>query len=149
MKLIELVSTEIGNVISIGKTKIFIRRPNTLFKLEEDREAQLPRMATLIQKIFRGYLAKKLRIRLVAARRIITFINRYHSTRFIKEFIRTFQGVGRLTDLGKSIVWPVPTSNSMKKSIWYLHCVWKCWRAEQVFYFFLFLISIDIETSIP
>ncbi|XP_068100962.1 unconventional myosin-Ib isoform X3 [Hyperolius riggenbachi] len=40
---------------SFGKSKIFIRNPRTLFKLEELRKERLEDLATLIQKIYRGW----------------------------------------------------------------------------------------------
>ncbi|XP_075055512.1 unconventional myosin-Ia isoform X2 [Mixophyes fleayi] len=41
--------------IAYGRTKIFIRTPSTLFDLEEKRKNKLNELATLIQKIFRGW----------------------------------------------------------------------------------------------
>ncbi|XP_040213008.1 unconventional myosin-Ib isoform X3 [Rana temporaria] len=40
---------------SFGRSKIFIRNPRTLFKLEELRKERLQDLATLIQKIYRGW----------------------------------------------------------------------------------------------
>lgn len=40
---------------SFGRSKIFIRNPRTLFKLEELRKERLEDLATLIQKIYRGW----------------------------------------------------------------------------------------------
>nr|XP_033801122.1 unconventional myosin-Ib isoform X8 [Geotrypetes seraphini] len=40
---------------SFGRSKIFIRNPRTLFKLEDLRKARLEDLATLIQKIYRGW----------------------------------------------------------------------------------------------
>ncbi|RXM99281.1 Unconventional myosin-Ib [Acipenser ruthenus] len=40
---------------SYGRSKIFIRNPRTLFSLEEQRKRRLHGLATLIQKIFRGW----------------------------------------------------------------------------------------------
>uniref|UniRef100_A0A8C9MDT3 Unconventional myosin-Ia n=1 Tax=Panthera tigris altaica TaxID=74533 RepID=A0A8C9MDT3_PANTA len=41
--------------LAFGKTKIFIRSPKTLFYLEEKRHLRLQQLATLIQKIYRGW----------------------------------------------------------------------------------------------
>ncbi|XP_041118428.1 unconventional myosin-Ib isoform X10 [Polyodon spathula] len=43
---------------SYGRSKIFIRNPRTLFSLEEQRKRRLHGLATLIQKIFRGWKAR-------------------------------------------------------------------------------------------
>uniref|UniRef100_A0A670YJ98 Myosin IB n=1 Tax=Pseudonaja textilis TaxID=8673 RepID=A0A670YJ98_PSETE len=40
---------------SLGRSKIFIRNPRTLFKLEDLRKQRLEDLATLIQKIYRGW----------------------------------------------------------------------------------------------
>ncbi|XP_077010620.1 unconventional myosin-Ib isoform X4 [Tamandua tetradactyla] len=40
---------------SFGKSKIFIRNPRTLFKLEDLRKQRVEDLATLIQKIYRGW----------------------------------------------------------------------------------------------
>ncbi|XP_063808512.1 unconventional myosin-Ia isoform X2 [Pseudophryne corroboree] len=41
--------------LAYGRTKLFIRTPSTLFDLEQKRRDKLNELATLIQKIFRGW----------------------------------------------------------------------------------------------
>lgn len=41
--------------LAYGRTKIFIRSPKTLFYLEEQRRLRLQQLATLIQKVYRGW----------------------------------------------------------------------------------------------
>ncbi|XP_063283314.1 unconventional myosin-Ia isoform X1 [Pelobates fuscus] len=41
--------------IAYGRTKMFIRTPSTLFDLEERRRKKLDELATMIQKIYRGW----------------------------------------------------------------------------------------------
>ncbi|XP_042652650.1 unconventional myosin-Ia isoform X2 [Tyto alba] len=41
--------------LAFGHTKIFIRSPRTLFDLERQRQERVSQLATLIQKIFRGW----------------------------------------------------------------------------------------------
>ncbi|XP_054436230.1 unconventional myosin-Ia [Pteronotus mesoamericanus] len=41
--------------VTFGKTKIFIKSPKTLFYLEEQRRLRVQQLATLIQKIYRGW----------------------------------------------------------------------------------------------
>ncbi|XP_037702009.1 unconventional myosin-Ia [Choloepus didactylus] len=41
--------------LAFGKTKIFIRSPKTLLYLEEKRRLRLQQLATLIQKVYRGW----------------------------------------------------------------------------------------------
>ncbi|NXJ23493.1 MYO1A protein, partial [Dicrurus megarhynchus] len=41
--------------LAFGHTKIFIRSPRTLFDLERQRQERVAQLATLIQKVFRGW----------------------------------------------------------------------------------------------
>ncbi|XP_045685202.1 unconventional myosin-Ia [Phyllostomus hastatus] len=41
--------------VTFGKTKIFIKSPKTLFYLEEQRRLRIQQLATLIQKMYRGW----------------------------------------------------------------------------------------------
>ncbi|XP_060020737.1 unconventional myosin-Ia [Lagenorhynchus albirostris] len=41
--------------LAFGKTKIFIRSPKTLFHLEDQRRLRIHQLATLIQKMYRGW----------------------------------------------------------------------------------------------
>uniref|UniRef100_A0A8P0T8G1 Unconventional myosin-Ia n=1 Tax=Canis lupus familiaris TaxID=9615 RepID=A0A8P0T8G1_CANLF len=45
----------LSSEVAFGKTKIFIRSPRTLFFLEEQRRLRLQQLATLIQKVYRGW----------------------------------------------------------------------------------------------
>ncbi|XP_067686913.1 unconventional myosin-Ib-like [Haliotis asinina] len=45
---------------AIGRTKIFIRNPKTLFDMEEQRRERMHYLATLIQKIWKGWRQKML-----------------------------------------------------------------------------------------
>uniref|UniRef100_A0A8C5WCM3 Unconventional myosin-Ib n=1 Tax=Leptobrachium leishanense TaxID=445787 RepID=A0A8C5WCM3_9ANUR len=63
---------------SFGRSKIFIRNPRTLFKLEELRKERLEDLATLIQKIYRGW---KCRTRFLLMKRsqivVAAWVRRY------------------------------------------------------------------------
>ncbi|XP_055493758.1 unconventional myosin-Ib isoform X3 [Leucoraja erinacea] len=55
---VEVLLTELripSEEFSYGRSKIFIRNPRTLFKLEDQRKHRLQYLATLIQKIYRGW----------------------------------------------------------------------------------------------
>nr|P47807.2 RecName: Full=Unconventional myosin-Ia; AltName: Full=Brush border myosin I; Short=BBM-I; Short=BBMI; AltName: Full=Myosin I heavy chain; Short=MIHC [Gallus gallus]AAB38373.1 brush border myosin I heavy chain [Gallus gallus] len=45
--------------LAYGHTKIFIRSPRTLFDLEKRRQQRVAELATLIQKMFRGWCCRK------------------------------------------------------------------------------------------
>uniref|UniRef100_A0A674EZV9 Unconventional myosin-Ib n=1 Tax=Salmo trutta TaxID=8032 RepID=A0A674EZV9_SALTR len=72
-----------------GRSKIFIRNPRTLFTLEERRRACLEDLATLIQKIYRGWkcrthflLLKKSQVVVAAWYRRYAVIKHYKNTYF-------------------------------------------------------------------
>jgi myosin-1 len=60
-----IVKTLLGNIQSeevtyaMGKTKLFLRTPETVFSFEEMRQRKLPDYAVKIQRFYRRYLAKK------------------------------------------------------------------------------------------
>ncbi|CAI5446075.1 unnamed protein product [Caenorhabditis angaria] len=91
-----------------GKTKIFIRSPQTVFNLEELREQKLPEIVTFLQKMVRGVQARERYRRILAVRTIIGAYRRYKLKTYIKHLIRTFRDVKRMPDLGKSLRWPAP-----------------------------------------
>lgn len=116
----------------LGKTKIFIRRPNTLFSLEEKREAELPRCAILVQKVWRGVVQRKKFRRMIAAVRIVRFYRKNKFRKYCMDLNKAFAGVAKRPDLGKAIMWPRLMSKSLVSGSEYVKRVWACWRAEQV-----------------
>ncbi|XP_043823869.1 unconventional myosin-Ia [Dromiciops gliroides] len=53
-KLLEELTLD-SKELAFGRTKIFIRSPNSLFYLEEQRRIRIHQLAALIQKIYRGW----------------------------------------------------------------------------------------------
>eukprot|EP00118_Oscarella_pearsei_P003137 m.13137 g.13137 ORF g.13137 m.13137 type:complete len:1091 (+) comp24497_c0_seq4:132-3404(+) len=53
-ELLRSLKVKKGN-FATGRTKIFIRDPTTLFDLEDQRRAKMQDLATLIQKVYRGW----------------------------------------------------------------------------------------------
>ena len=66
----------------MGKTKIFIRNPTTLFYFEEKREAELPRIVSRMQAAWRGYIARSKWAMRKAVLRIQNFYRVYRVTRY-------------------------------------------------------------------
>ena len=48
-----------GEDFSMGRSKIFIRSPKTVFELEEHRRKKVEEIATLIQRTYRGWVKRK------------------------------------------------------------------------------------------
>ena len=51
----------------MGKTKIFIKHPHTLFDLEDQRQPALFPVAVIIQAVARGFVARWRYLRFLAA----------------------------------------------------------------------------------
>jgi myosin-1 len=89
----EIVSTNnftAGKEFVLGKTKIFIQNPTTLFYFEEKRAIAMPRIATLIQKIWRGYKARCEYERLKAAITLQTYMRMYRTRHW---YVRTLSAI--------------------------------------------------------
>jgi myosin-1 len=143
-----------GDDYRLGLSKVFIRKPNTLFDLEEKREMQLPNVAIMIQRLFRGYRARKeyerhraankiIKLyrgyktrkdyeRLRAANRLLIFYQRHRFIRYFRELYQTFSGVADREDLGKQLEWPQARSIAVIKGADYVQKIWRYWRAKKV-----------------
>jgi len=143
----------------MGKTKVFIRNPTTLFTLESKREQRMPYIATYIQKRWRGYIARKnferLRSsvfiqrawrgfaskskwnRMKAVMRIQLQYRKYKSNKWLVSVIKLFQDVKKmdLFDLGKSIKWPQhpPLLKKRKRLLVYHLEMVESWHVNQIF----------------
>lgn len=114
-----------------GKTKIFIRNPTKLFYFEEKREAELPRIAILIQKLWRGFRARSSYKKNKAAMKIQLLYKNYKSKKWALGVAKAFKGVEKMPDWGKSIAWP-PHPPVLEKASVLLHKVHNNWKAEQM-----------------
>ncbi|ODM91558.1 Myosin-IA [Orchesella cincta] len=72
-----LHDTGLINDVVFGNTKIFIRSPNSLFQLEKSRQAMVPAIVTLLQKMWRGYLAREEYKRIKAVHKIAGVYRKY------------------------------------------------------------------------
>lgn len=62
-----------ANDVKFGKTKIFIRSPQTLFALEKARNDMIPHIVTLLQKQVRGWICRQRYKKMKAALVIIRY----------------------------------------------------------------------------
>eukprot|EP01132_Coremiostelium_polycephalum_P006092 gene6092-7590_t len=115
----------------MGKTKIFIRNPTTLFYFEEKRELELPRIVTLIQKTWRGYKARSKWNQRKAAIKIQLFYRTYRFRKWFKELHRVFRDVKNDPQYGKFTVWPKHPS-ILSRAVLLIHKVHNTWRAEKM-----------------
>jgi len=91
-----------------GHTKLFIRSPHVIFELEARRRNQIPGIVLLLQKMWRGALARKFFRQKHAVYVISVAFRRYKLRRYLHTVIDTFSGVKRMKDYGKHLVWPTP-----------------------------------------
>jgi myosin heavy subunit len=111
---------------------VFVRKPNHLFQLEEAREKEYPRCAILIQKTFRRFKARKHYRRLLAGKRILQWIRKSKSKKYMNELIKSFAGVDKRADLGKSAAWPKLVPVVLKAGAENLKKIYRKWRLEKV-----------------
>ncbi|XP_044731284.1 unconventional myosin ID [Chrysoperla carnea] len=119
------------NDVKFGKTKVFIRSPRTLFALEKKRNDLIPGIVNLLQKQWRGYLARQQYKKMKAALAIMQYYRQYKLRIFINQLHTKFKNAKKLPDYGKSIKWPAP-SFAIKPAIPHLKNIYKKWRAEMI-----------------
>jgi myosin-1 len=81
-----------------GHTKLFIGSPNSLFRLEELRSAEMPRLILLLQRMFRGALARRECKRRRAVRKIWCRYMRYKLRSYILALCDAFRYLVSLLD---------------------------------------------------
>ncbi|XP_029641534.1 unconventional myosin-Id isoform X2 [Octopus sinensis] len=92
--------------VEYGKTKIFIRSPKILFYLEESREKVIPSLVLILQKMWRGTLARRYVNRLRAVYAIRNAYRKYRIHRFFNEMQHLFRNVKKRKNYGKNLTWP-------------------------------------------
>ncbi|XP_072116264.1 unconventional myosin-Id-like [Mobula birostris] len=117
--------------VAYGKTKLFIRTPQTLFELEKERAEKIPYIVLFLQKIWRGTLARK---RCRGMKAVYTIMSRYKTYKvkaYLLEVITRFQNVRGMNDYGKSVIWPKPPTVLIKFEENMKH-LFRRWRARQI-----------------
>uniref|UniRef100_A0A8C8SS06 Myosin IG n=1 Tax=Pelusios castaneus TaxID=367368 RepID=A0A8C8SS06_9SAUR len=94
--------------VAYGHTKIFIRTPQTLFRLEQERAQLIPIIVLLLQKAWRGALARRRCRYLRAIYTIMGHYKRHKVKAYLWELVHRFQGVRSMADYGQSVEWPDP-----------------------------------------
>jgi len=111
----------------LGKTKVFIRDPKTLFYFEEKREVELPRIAIIIQTAIRGYMARNRFAEKKAATYILWFYRKSKFGRWFLSVFNVFKSVRSDPLLGKNLQWPVPPKVLMtgQDNLKKIHARWR------------------------
>jgi len=115
----------------MGKTKVFIRNPNTLFYFEEKREAEMPRIVTVMQASWRGFIHRAKWAERKAAINIQLFYRKYKFRKYFRDLQRAFANVKNDKDWGKNIPWPQHPP-ILDTGVGLLHKVHANWRAYKM-----------------
>lgn len=122
---------EINDDIAYGRTKVFIRTPKTLVDLEERRALLIPQLVILLQKMWRGGLARMRYRRTVATYKIMRRYKLYKMRCYLLDMSNKFQGVQRRPDLGKGIAWTKPPAG-LEELVDQMKLIHKRWRAGKI-----------------
>ncbi|XP_075237510.1 unconventional myosin ID [Lycorma delicatula] len=117
--------------VKYGRTKIFIRTPTTLFKLEQLRDVLIPGIVILLQKQWRGAICRMRYRKMKAAFKIMEHYRRYKIRSYITTLSKLFRPAKNMRDYGKSIRWPQP-SIAMKPHLPKLRAIFDRWRATMI-----------------
>ncbi|XP_069715243.1 unconventional myosin-Ig isoform X2 [Phaenicophaeus curvirostris] len=117
--------------VAYGHTKVFIRTPRTLFCLEQERARLIPIIVLLLQKAWRGALARRRCRYLRAAYTIMAHYKRHKVRSYLRELLRRFQAVRSLPDFGKSVAWPQPPA-VLERFQEATQRLFQRWRARQI-----------------
>ncbi|XP_053690877.1 unconventional myosin ID [Sabethes cyaneus] len=117
--------------VKYGKTKIFIRSPQTLFSLEKQRNEMIPHIVTLLQKQVRGWICRQQYKKMKAAIIIMRHYRKYKLKSYVQDLAVRFRNARQLRDYGKGIQWPQPplVGREAEKQ---LRMLFSRWRASMI-----------------
>ncbi|CAK6434797.1 unnamed protein product [Pipistrellus nathusii] len=94
--------------VAFGRSKLFIRSPRTLVALEQSRARLVPIVVLLLQKAWRGTLARWRCRRLRAAYAVMRCYRRHKVRAHLAELLLRFQEARRPPRFGRDLEWPPP-----------------------------------------
>ncbi|KAM5273251.1 unconventional myosin-Ig [Ctenodactylus gundi] len=94
--------------VAFGHTKLFIRSPRTLVTLEQSRTRLIPIIVLLLQKAWRGTLARWHCRRLRAVYTIMRWFRRHKVRAHLAELQWRFQATRQPPLYGRNLEWPPP-----------------------------------------
>ncbi|XP_076437285.1 unconventional myosin-Id-like [Babylonia areolata] len=121
----------VASDVEFGKSKIFIRSPQTLFAFEEARDRRIPGIVLFLQTMARGALARKRAKYMRAIYLIMQRFKRYKMRCYILSIVDRFRGVRQMKDYGKSVQWPRPPA-VLQGLVGMLQKVHSRWRAYMI-----------------
>ncbi|XP_053465671.1 unconventional myosin-Ig isoform X2 [Nycticebus coucang] len=117
--------------VAFGHSKLFIRSPRTLVTLEQSRARLIPIIVLLLQKAWRGTLARWRCRRLRAVYTIMRWFRRHKVRAHLAELQRRFHAARQPPLYGRDLVWPPPPTvlQPFQDTCQALFCRW---RARQL-----------------
>ncbi|KAM9101123.1 unconventional myosin-Ig [Sarcophilus harrisii] len=94
--------------VAFGHSKLFIRSPRTLVSLEQSRAQLIPIIVLLLQKAWRGTLARRRCQRMKAVYTIMGCFRRHKVRTHLTELQNRFQAARHPPLYGRDLVWPTP-----------------------------------------
>lgn len=120
-----------GKDVEFGRTKVFIRSPQTLFSLEKKRNDMIPSIVILLQKQVRGWICRQQYKKMLAAITIMRCYSQFKQKNYVQELANKFRNARNMKDYGKHIVWPVAPI-AAKRSEPGLRMLYNKWRATML-----------------
>ncbi|KAL6037560.1 hypothetical protein STEG23_004879 [Scotinomys teguina] len=117
--------------VAFGHSKLFIRSPRTLVTLEQSRARLIPIIVLLLQKAWRGTLARWRCRRLRAIYTIMRWFRRHKVRAHLVELQRRFQAARQPPLYGRDLVWPPPPA-VLQPFQDTCHVLFSRWRARQL-----------------
>jgi len=120
--------------VKYGKTKVFIRSPQTLFALEDERTQRLPQIVQILQRVWRGHRARVYCKRLRAAMIVMRNWRRHRLLKHITKLIQLYGNAKNEPYYGRDIAWPVINRYplSLQKIDPLLHSFFGRWRGAMM-----------------
>uniref|UniRef100_A0A131XZ66 Putative myosin class ii heavy chain n=1 Tax=Ixodes ricinus TaxID=34613 RepID=A0A131XZ66_IXORI len=117
--------------VKYGRTKIFVRSPQTLSKLENERLAIIPRIVVFLQKMWRGAIARMHYRKVKAALKILARYRKYRTRKYILDLKAAFRNVHQMKDFGKHVAWPLPPC-CVREAVPSIKAIFSRWRGYMV-----------------
>ncbi|XP_012888428.1 PREDICTED: unconventional myosin-Ig isoform X1 [Dipodomys ordii] len=116
--------------VAFGHSKLFIRSPRTLVALEQSRARLIPIIVLLLQKAWRGTLARWRCRRLRAVYTIMRWFRRHKVHAHLAELQRRFQAARQPPLYGRDLEWPLPPAvlQPFQDICHALFCRWRAWQ---------------------
>ncbi|KAK2506536.1 hypothetical protein MC885_014958 [Smutsia gigantea] len=116
--------------VAFGHSKLFIRSPQTLVTLEQSRARLIPIIVLLLQKAWRGTLARWRCRQLQAIYTIMRWFRKHKVCAHLAELQRRFQAARQPPLYGRDFIWPPPPAvlQPFQDTCRALFCRWRAWQ---------------------